>query len=297
MYRNCHNTESNHHTSARLTFASHNEWKIGGVILNSAVIKGKRAIAYFDILGFKEKVETLTIDELVDWYTKLINNTENYFVDEATSQIRRKDTCKRFIFSDSIFLIANEDTEQGFVELVTYAWRMMQIALAMNFPLRGAITYGDIYVEQSRNIFIGESIVNAATWENKQNWMGAVVDKSAMERYHSILKGNDVLSDVLRLLLPIYPVPMKNDTTENQFVINWRTNIISQHGIKALFKNNTHDKAVERKIENTLAFAKFVRDCGVAYFDDAKVPSPYRSIYIADHEPSKEQPVTNGDEY
>lgn len=260
-------------------------------------IKGKRAIAFFDILGFKEKVATLTIDELADSYSKLISNTENYMLDESTSKIVRKETCKRFIFSDSIFLIANEDTEQGFVDLFTYAWRMMQIAFAMKFPLRGAITYGDVYVEQSKGIFIGESIVKAAIWESKQDWMGAVVDKSAIERYHAVFEGDDILSAILKTLMPIYPVPLKGNVADEQNVINWRTNIISEHGIKALFQNKENDKSVERKIENTLLFAKAIRKQGIAYFNNAIVPIPYRYFYIADHSPSQGVPTENGDEY
>ncbi len=260
-------------------------------------IKGKRAIAFFDILGFKEKVATLTIDELADSYSKLISNTENYMLDESTSKIVRKETCKRFIFSDSIFLIANEDTEQGFVDLFTYAWRMMQIAFAMKFPLRGAITYGDVYVEQSKGIFIGESIVKAAIWENKQDWMGAVVDKSAIERYHAVFEGKDILSELLNILMPIYPVPLKNNMADDQKVINWRANIISEHGIKALFQNKENDESVERKIENTLSFAKAMRENRIAYFNDYIVPIPYRRLYIADHNPYQGIPIKNGDEY
>ena len=261
------------------------------------VIKGKRAIAYFDILGFKEKVAKMTIDQLADSYTKLIQNTENYVYSEETSQILRKETCKRFIFSDSIFLLASEDTEQGFVDLFSYAWRMMQIALAMKFPLRGAITYGDIYVEESKGIFIGDAIVKAAIWESKQDWIGAVVDKTAVEQYHSIFEGEDLLHQVYRILLPIYPVPLKNGTVEEQVVINWRANIISKHGIKSLFQYDTNNKAVERKIDNTLSFAKAIRDNRIAYFKDSLVPTPFRRFYITDRDPNQGLPTKNGDEY
>ncbi len=265
--------------------------------MDKEIIKGKRAIAYFDILGFREKVAKLTIDELADSYVQLIHNTDNYFFDETSSKIIRNDTCMRFIFSDSIFLVAREDTEQGFIELFSYAWRMMQIAFAMKFPLRGAIAYGDIYVDQSKGVFIGDSIVKAAVWESKQDWMGAVVDRSAIDRYHSVFEGEDLLNGIYNILLPVYPVPLKDGTVENQHVINWRTNIISEPGIKALFQNESNDKAVERKIENTLAFAKAIRENQLTYFNDSIVPIRYRRLYIGEHDPNQSVPLDNGDEY
>ena len=265
--------------------------------MNAEVIKGKRAIAYFDILGFKEKVATLSIDDLADSYTKLIHNTENYVYDKSSSRFLHKEICKRFIFSDSLFIIAPDDTEEGFVELFSYAWRMMQIAIAMDFPLRGAITYGDIYVEPSKGIFIGEAIVNAAVWESKQDWIGAIVDESAVDRYQTVFEGNDSLHTIYQVLLPMYSVPLKNGIEEDHVVINWRINIISEHGIKSLFKYVGNNESVKRKINNTLAFAKAVRKSQIVYFNDEMVPERYRRFYVADHDPNQGLPQSNGDEY
>ena len=261
------------------------------------MIKGKRAIAYFDILGFRKKVEELTIDELADSYSKLILDTENYVFDETFRQMVRKKSCKRFIFSDSIFLLACEDSEQGFVELFSYAWRMMQIALAMGYPLRGAITYGDVYADQSKGVFIGESIVSAASWESKQDWMGAVVDKTAVERYSAVFEGEDVLHEVYKVLMPTYPVPLKGGLVKNQRVINWRVNIVSQHGIKALFQHRVDDEDVNRKIQNTLTFAKKMRERGFTVFNDKIVPARYRRFSIQEHHPDQGLIIKNGDEY
>lgn len=266
-------------------------------MMYTEVIKGKRSVAYFDILGFREKVKNLTIDELAELYSKLIFNTQKKFFLDYNFQIQRAETFKRFIFSDSIFLLAYEDTEQGFIDLFTYAWRMMQIALAMDFPMRGAITYGDIYAEQSRGIFIGDSIVNAAIWESKQDWMGAVVDKTAIERYHSIFEGDDLFPQIYRTLLPTYPVPLKDGSVDIQNVINWRLNIISQQGIKALFQYDANDEAVDRKIQNTLTFAKTIREQQLAYFNSDLVHYPYTYLFIGDHKPNLSVPNENGDEY
>ena len=212
-----------------------------------SIITRKRAVAYFDILGFKSKIDNMQLEELSDTYEKLIKHTVG-LLNNKDGQFFWEQVCYRYIFSDSIFLISRDDSDDAFVEMISYAWRMMQVAIAMGLPLRGAITYGDIYANLESNVFLGKAIVDAAVLEGQQNWIGAVVDNSAIQRFGTVFEGKTIIADVVRHLLPEYDVPFKDGNRYKYCVLNWRQNLVSKLGVKALFKNEPFDESVQIKI-------------------------------------------------
>jgi len=264
--------------------------------MDEVIIQGKRAIAYFDILGFKNRINNTPFDILSATYEKLIKNTDGEFA-IMDGIITNKQVCFRYVFSDSLFLVAKEDTEESFIDMLSYAWRMMQLFIASGFPLRGAVTYGEIYANIEKSIFLGKAISEAVILEAQQDWIGAVVDLPVINRYEAIFKRDDILSIIMNVILPIHDVPFKDGTCKDYHVINWRQNMISEDGIKALFKNEPFDENVQKKINNTLRFSKEVVDAHIAYFNDNLVPEKYRRFYIGHKVPSGTQMFTNGDEY
>ena len=207
------------------------------------IINGKRAVAYFDILGFKAKIINTPLEILSSKYDRIVQNTDGEFELEDGKFIRNE-VCYRYIFSDSIFLIAKEDTEESFIDMLSYAWRMMQGFLAAGFALRGAVTYGDVYANIEAKVFVGKSIVDAVLLEGKQDWSGAVVDKPVIERYNHIFEREDIQGGIMRCLLPIHDVPFKDGERKEYHVINWRMNLASEIGIKALFAAQKNKKAL-----------------------------------------------------
>lgn len=184
------------------------------------ILSGNRAVAYFDILGFKKRIETTPLEIISSDYERIIIQTDGeFFIDNG--QITRREVCYRYIFSDSLFLIAKEDTEESFVDMFSYAWRMMQEFIVSGFALRGAISYGEVYANIDANVFVGQAIVDAAVLEGQQEWIGAVVNDDVIRRYSNIFENNDIQSEVLRRLLPIHDVPLKNGKCKEYHVINW----------------------------------------------------------------------------
>ena len=262
-----------------------------------SIIRGKRAVAYFDILGFKDKVEKMPIESLSDTYEALIARTLGELAFE-NGEAYWKNVCFRYIFSDSIFLIAQEDSEDSFIDLISYAWRMMQSAITLNLPLRGSVAYGELYANTDRNVFLGTAITEAVITEGMQNWIGAIVNDSAITRYKGIFEKKDIQYSIMNYILPQYEVPLKDGKNHLHYVINWRENMVSQSGIKCLFHNDFDNAMAQEKIDNTLKFSKAVVDSRKAYFDDEQVPIRYRRFYIGDGPPPKSGPMfTNGDEY
>ena len=260
------------------------------------LINEKRAVAYFDILGFKAKIANTPLEKLSSDYEKIITYTNGeYFVENG--MIINKDVCHRYIFSDSIFLFAFDDTEASFIDFLAYSWRMMQLFIVSGFPLRGAITYGEIYANTEKNIFLGKAISDCVLLENKQNWIGAIVSDSVIEHYQNAFKKDSVESRILNYLVPKYDVPFKDGTAQNCYVLNWRQNMISEYGIKSIFKNEPYDESAQLKIDNALRFSKSVVDKNTAYFNDEFVPQRYRRLFVGKGNPEGSQMFSNGDEY
>ncbi|MBQ9869207.1 MAG: hypothetical protein IJM32_06065 [Ruminococcus sp.] len=253
------------------------------------IIDGKRAVAYFDILGFKKRIENTPLQKLSSEYEKIITQTDGRFY-VKDGKIERQELCYRYIFSDSIFLIAKNDTNESFIDMISYAWRMMQMFIVSGFNLRGAVTYGELYANIDTKVFVGQSIVDAVILEGKQDWMGAVVDNSVIERYGSFFDDNDIQSNVLRVILPIHDVAFKDGQRKNYHVINWRVNIVSEVGIKYFFNNDENDEHVKTKIDNTLRFSKEVVENGLFNFDDRIIPERYRKLYVGHGLPDPHNP-------
>ncbi|MBN1778022.1 MAG: hypothetical protein JW811_07860 [Clostridiales bacterium] len=259
----------------------------------------KLAVAYFDVLGFTDMIKTEPLANVVERYQRMIEYTNNYMVavDEISKKIiRLPKSCDRYIFSDSILLVANKDTNESFVDLISYAWRFLQIAMVSEFPLRGAITYGDVLIDPQKGLYLGKPIVEAVELEKEQDWMGAIVADSTAQQYTMVFEDGYPNSEILQLLFPIYTVPLKNNEIRTSRVINWRENIISDKGTKAFFKNPSNNQSIQRKIDNTLEFAKAVVKIG-AYFNCTAVPQRYRHLFVSKEPPERGNMPKHGDEY
>lgn len=196
--------------------------------------------------------------------------------------------CKQFFFSDSIILIANDDSYDSFLKLIIHSWRILQMFISFGMPLRGAISYGDIYINEKINLFLGESLTKAYDLELQQQWIGVIIDKSAVEKYNDIF--ND---DLLNEVCLEYDVPLKNGLKKRYKTLNWRFNMIVKDGTRSLFpiNENTPDD-VKEKINNTLDYAHAVilRKKTYLYGDD--VPIEFRSVFVGNTEP----PFAHGDD-
>ena len=152
----------------------------------------KRTVAFIDILGFKGIVDASSADELGEKFTNVIGKTLpalngkiGDFPNEPTffpNYPRDRPYCISFAFSDSIILISNDESEESCLALLIYSLRVSQILIGYGFPVRGAITFGEMYVDRENSLFLGKALTRAYTVEQRQNWIGLVKEsqKSAL---------------------------------------------------------------------------------------------------------------------
>jgi hypothetical protein len=141
-------------------------------------------IVYFDALGFANKARNSNdsfklhhLKRTIDDYLNIaeekvasINNTENI-----------KSKIKYFVFSDTFLFYSTTEEIQDYPWLMSLATEFIEECFRHRFPMRGAISYGDITFRHNGRIIIGKAFVDAHYYAESQNWIGLVLTPSATE--------------------------------------------------------------------------------------------------------------------
>jgi hypothetical protein len=259
-----------------------------------------RTVAFLDVLGFKDKVERMSLDELAQKYEDLIcnsdalnrpanfdNTTPTLFADHP----RDIPWCIRYVFSDSIILIALNESEASCFKLLVYCWRLTQMCIASGMHVRGAITHGEMYLNPSRGIVLGKALTHAYELEQQQEWIGAAIDASVEDAYPNLFKN---IREIHILSSPFfrYDVPLKGGKSLNLHTINWRWNLVVEKGTRSLFPATTVADVMV-KINNTLEYARAIVNSGRLYVSNQEqLPIELRSMWTGESFP----PFGHGDD-
>ena len=260
-----------------------------------------RTVAFLDILGFKNKIETTPLDKLSGEYEQVIAQARAFLgcsIPQGShpslfqSRAANVPWCTQYVFSDSIILISKGDTEANCLELLIYTWRLCQFFLCAGMPLRGGISYHEMYSNPESGLFLGKALTSAYKIEAEQDWIGVSIDDTITKRYQALLKRVEEPTDPLSLIFKRYPVPMKNRRSREMYTVNWRYNLIVESGTRSLFPESA-DRDAQQKIDNTLAYAKSVIDSGQVYSTGGdRDPIEIRHMYCG----AKEPPFCHGDD-
>ncbi|KQU22389.1 hypothetical protein ASG61_23070 [Bacillus sp. Leaf75] len=262
----------------------------------------KRAVAFLDILGFKNMLLTTPLDELSAKYENLaeIANLMNRPLSSNSQEtpslfpnhLPNQRWCYKNIFSDSIILVSEDESEESVTKLLIYCWKLMQAAISLKMPFRGGIAYDDFYINEESNIFLGKALTDAYALETKQQWIGVSIDDGLINAFPNLSDAFKREGSLVSLLFPRYLVPYKNGEKVEHHVLNWRINFVSKEGTKALLGSSSNADA-QQKIDNTLEFAKSVVQSEKVYLNDEAVPVELRAFYVGDTPP----PFPHGDEF
>ena len=168
--------------------------------------------------------------------------------------------------------------------MLVVALRVMQALIGSGFPVRAGVSFGEMFVDVPRAIFLGPALTTAYACEQGQDWVGGLIDDAVSEALPELFDGS-AANALLNALFPMYSVPLKSGGVRECRTLNWRWNLIVKNGIRSLFRE-TSDPAVARKIANALGYARWVRSTGVAYpVDPSLVPVEVQSVFVGDGPP------------
>lgn len=132
----------------------------------------EKFVAFIDVMGFSNLVNKNDI-----------SNLELYFetITEVLNQIRAdKEVIESFLISDSIILIAPKGLN-GLRQLLLAIRRIQSSLLLHKILLRGAVSYGQIYYNNTQNIIVGKGFIRAYQLEQEAVYPRVIIDPSIMK--------------------------------------------------------------------------------------------------------------------
>jgi hypothetical protein len=248
-------------------------------------------VALLDILGFRKLIARTPLQGLAERNERVIANAEAT-LQHPLMDLGKEPTlfpgsnqtplCQLHVFSDTVVLISHDDTDESCAKLLVYGWRVAQGLTAMGFPVRGAVSFGEMHSNPARHVFLGRALTEAYELEQAQDWAGIALSPSLDAKIGAISR-HPVFSRITDLIICEYDVPMKTGVRQRLQTLNWRFNLVVKKGTRSLFPDDG-DPAVGTKVRNTLEYARAMR--GRAYTDSERsVPIEMRTFFVGDGPP------------
>ena len=207
------------------------------------IIVHEGAVALFDVLGYQELILNNTIKDAVSLARKNLIELpatigailqDHLHIDLKKSSRNWANDLQWVIFSDTILLaldiplVSYPLPHQGFLQraiprtdeavlafLSGWQWIvflnlcavLMRQLFIKGLPLRGAIHFGEYYVDG--HCFVGSPIVSAHRDASEQNWAGCAVDDTIRQHYRRFLRLTGADKPTARQILVDYPVPTR----------------------------------------------------------------------------------------
>jgi len=216
-----------------------------------------RFVAFFDILGFKDRIMRSTHEEIYKDLTdlNLLFSEIEYFTNNETniSDVHIVN------FSDSIVFFSKSDSIldfNTFIYTIAYAFKKI---LEKNIPVKAGVAYGKSSVDKQKNIFFGQPIIDAFNMEEDLNYLGIVCHHS-IDNYISKLNNNPIMGIGLHIdyLLHSGLTPLKSGKIQHTN-INWFSSYLDNLSYKKVEEileslKLTMSGSPRRYIDNTYEF-------------------------------------------
>lgn len=268
----------------------------------------ERFVAFLDILGFAEMIETEPIEKIMGELHNAIHSVQlsehlnTLAHDPQTKSLRLESRAKcleTFSFSDSFVLCSQDSSLASFRQILAGTFFLTRSLFVSGLPVRGAITCGEVSCIPCTNHMAGKAIIRAARLEKKQNWFGVIIDSACLT-----IERLEFLNNLeMRVAYVPYPVPLKDqdEPSAQLFALNWRYRLLIERGTASLFRNSEKREHFVKQA-NTLAFAKYVRNQGLAYAriiksNGKEVDEPWLNGFVVSQHPPGTPGIKHGDEF
>jgi hypothetical protein len=259
--------------------------------MNSPTAK-RRYISFLDILGFRDFITRTPLEQATSRMGHIFSFlpfVESLFKIQETNGVAGPDpshrSVYRFSFSDSFVLATADDSRNSLNTIIVATAILTRMLFGSSLPARGAIVCGEADFVSGSDHMIGTGIVKAVDLEKEQQWFGVAL----ATEIGSISGLLQQLHPRVRPFVAQYDVPLKTGVMKNAAVINWRCNLFSQTGVKALLPSPTNP-STEIKHANTLRFARYIRDTN-------QDRTPHDAFWLAPYIVAKPNAAAAGPEF
>ncbi|WP_047544855.1 hypothetical protein [Psychroserpens sp. Hel_I_66] len=145
-----------------------------------------RFVAFFDILGFKDMVQTKTHSQILKTleqlktYVEKLEGIEWGEEQEKKSKLKiAKNQTRSVTFSDSFMFFSKKDTIEDFSKIIVDSWFFLKKAAKLKIAVKASISFGEITVDFDKNLFFGQPIIDAYLLHEDLNMLGVILDHKA----------------------------------------------------------------------------------------------------------------------
>ncbi len=230
-------------------------------------ILSNRLIAFFDILGFSDRLRSMDVQELHSLYAGLIDQVDkSVFNQEVLNHpsIKTKSNfaIAQFLF-DSIVLVSKDISGDNYHsnvnDFILACSSLMEQSFERKLPLRGVIGLGDYLSDEERNIFLAREFADMIHLEKQQEWSGCIFTSQAIQYILPVFFLNPELDHHRQhraMILTDYDVPFKEISEKEQksWCLNWVYFLSPTEIIRGL------DYLTGTKQKNTLAFVDYIQN-------------------------------------
>lgn len=135
-----------------------------------------RWFCYLDLLGFAALVNDKNIEQVIPLYKNALAEMERI------ASPKTKHGIIYSWFSDTFIIYSRGGKEQDFAFVEHVGRLFFQQLILHQIPIRGALTYGKLYSQSSKNIFVGPALIDAYCYGEKQDWLGFILTPNAFNR-------------------------------------------------------------------------------------------------------------------
>ena len=135
-------------------------------------------VAFIDVLGFSNLV-----------YDDDQSKIEKYF-DYVLSDFKESLPSKGFkyiLISDSI-VISCQKTHKNLAELIFFLGKIQSQLFSKGILLRGAVSFGEVYINKLNNIIVGAGLINAFKLEKQAIFPRIIVDRKFILEFNTSTK-------------------------------------------------------------------------------------------------------------
>jgi len=221
------------------------------------------AIAMIDILGYKDRLCKSSIEDIkqniidkliriIDTANTIVNrdrfrfnkfSNDNTIYTTGLDYVFFADTMLLFIESDDACFINRPENS---INSLCYATSLILGKGFENYiSLRGAISFGEFYIQKNPVIIIGKPISKISQLERTQDWAGVVLSDD-LDKY-----------DLFDSFITKYAVPFKDNSIKEMRAINW-VRFINKPDFDLSFDSDRQDVIIKK--ENTRVFYNTLMD-------------------------------------
>jgi len=233
-------------------------------------------VAYFDILGFENQVLDFqkqygsgNLDVFVkNYYEEILDYIESRLKKQTELMPTRFDyVCS----SDSFVFFTADDSKESYVTIDQVARLFFFRMICKEIPFRGALIIGDFYADKEKNIFVGQGLIDAYKYAEKQDWIGYVLTPNVYEKLSGTALDLRKRSDYAEYDVPIKRKEIVNGIVEikmgreklfahrvNKYPHIEESIIQMQQEAKSRYGDDYENK-YKAKYENTLEFIRTTR--------------------------------------